>query len=473
MDATKKVKSEDDDPPDPGKIKAEKGNFWARYVNGNRNKGIKICHWNIGGGYLCNKMDTIEAILLDHSPHIIGLSEASFWGEHNLDDVRIPNYKVFFANTLNNPSLNISRVAVYVHQDVTVRLREDLMSQDFSSIWLEVGLPRQKKFLISQIYRDWQYVKQETNTSLNISEQFRRWEIFLNQWEAASNEDIEIHVQGDFNLNFLNFSNLETLPNSSQSVRLQSLINSFKTRIIPHGFCQLVEGVTRMWPGTESTLLDHHWTNHPEKVSNVHAFYQGASDHKMILAIRKTKKVVTKPRILKKRSFKNFNPQSFIQAVMKISWLDVYLCEDVDQAVHLLTVKLNKVLDEMAPVRVFQVRTHYAPWMSQSTKEQIVERDLAQKKAAETKSEDDWRIFKQLRNNINNTLKVEKRVWQEQKIKSFGADSSSVWKNLKGWLGWTSGGAPTKLVENGEMFSKPADLAKIMNQYFVRKVKTL
>ena len=181
MDATKKVKSEDDDPPDPGKIKAEKGNFWARYVNGNRNKGIKICHWNIGGGYLCNKMDTIEAILLDHSPHIIGLSEASFWGEHNLDDVRIPNYKVFFANTLNNPSLNISRVAVYVHQDVTVRLREDLMSQDFSSIWLEVGLPRQKKFLISQIYRDWQYVKQETNTSLNISEQFRRWEIFLNQ----------------------------------------------------------------------------------------------------------------------------------------------------------------------------------------------------------------------------------------------------------------------------------------------------
>ena len=140
MDATKNVKSEDDDPPDPGKIKAEKGNFWARYVNGNGKKGIKICHWNIGGGYLCNKMDTIEAILLDHSPHIIGLSEASFWGEHNLDDVRIPNYKVFFANTLNNPSLNISRVAVYVHQDVTVRLREDLMSQDFSSIWLEVGL---------------------------------------------------------------------------------------------------------------------------------------------------------------------------------------------------------------------------------------------------------------------------------------------------------------------------------------------
>ena len=142
LDAIKKVyvtKSENDDPPEPGEIKAKKINFWARYVNGNRNKGIKICHWNIGGGYLYNKMDTLETILSDHSPHILGISEASFWRGHNLDDVRIPNYKVFFANTLDNPSLYISRVAVYVHKDLSVRVREDLMSQDFSSIWLEVG----------------------------------------------------------------------------------------------------------------------------------------------------------------------------------------------------------------------------------------------------------------------------------------------------------------------------------------------
>ena len=86
-------------------------------------------------------------------------------------------------------------------------------------------------------------------------------------------------------------------------------------------------------------------------MSYVHAFFQGASDHKMIYAIRRTKKVITKPKLIKKRCFKNFSPQLFTEAVMRISWLDVYLCNDVDTAVDLLTRKLNKILDERAPVK--------------------------------------------------------------------------------------------------------------------------
>ena len=178
-------------------------------------------------------------------------------------------------------------------------------------------------------------------------------------------------------------------------------------------------------------------------------------------------------KIIKKRSFKNFNPQAFVEAVMKISWLDVYLCDDVDTAVKLVTDKLNKILDEMAPIKIIQVRTHYAPWMSTETKAKAKERDLAQKKAAQTQSVEDWETYKLLRNTINNNLKTEKKSWQEEKIKSFGKDTSSVWKNIKNWLGWTSGGSPTKLVENGSLFSKPADLARIMNQYFVNKVRNL
>ena len=103
-----------------------------------------------------NKTDTIETLVSDYSPHILGISEASFWTDHNLEDVQIPNYKLFLANTLKNPQLNVSRVAVYVHEDINVKIREDLMTEDFSSVWLEVGLPRQKKFLVSHVYRDWQ-----------------------------------------------------------------------------------------------------------------------------------------------------------------------------------------------------------------------------------------------------------------------------------------------------------------------------
>ena len=36
-----------------------------------------------------------------------------------------------------------------------------------------------------------------------------------------------------------------------------------------------------------------------------------------------------------------------------------------------------------------------------------------------------------------------------------------------------SGGSPTKLIENGSLISKPADLARIMNEYFVNKLRNL
>ena len=228
-------------------------------------------------------------------------------------------------------------------------VRNDLMNNEFSSVWLEIGLPRQKKFLVSHIYRDWQYLGQQNRDSLTVHEQKRRWELFLQQWESAISERLEIHVQGDFNLNFLDFGNLNVIPSNTQSYKLQSLILSLKDRIIPHGFCQVIEGKTRIWPGAPATLLDHHWTNQEEKVSGTHTYYQGASDHKMICTTRRTKKIISKPKIIKKRNFKDFDPQEFIDAVSKTSWLNIYLCEDLDEAVNLVICRLNRTLDIMAP----------------------------------------------------------------------------------------------------------------------------
>ena len=59
------------------------------------------------------------------------------------------------------------------------------MDDKFSSIWLELGLPRKKKFLICQLYREWQYLGQEDSTSRRIPEQLARWTTFLDQWQRA------------------------------------------------------------------------------------------------------------------------------------------------------------------------------------------------------------------------------------------------------------------------------------------------
>ena len=80
----------------------------------------------------------------------------------------------------------------------------------------------------------------------------------------------------------------------------------------------------------------------------------------------------------------------FINEIRKISWWGVYSeCFDCESA-----SKINEILDLMAPIRTFQVRTKYVPWMSQNTKDAIKERDQAQKKVATSKDADDWRKYK-------------------------------------------------------------------------------
>ena len=137
---------------------------------------------------------------------------------------------------------------------------------------------------------------------------------------------------------------------------------------------------------------------------------------------------------------------------------------------EIVTKKLTEILDMLAPVKTLQTRTNYAPWLSGATKEKIKQRNEAQIKAARTKKQSDWEEYKKQRNRINNIVKSEKRIWQESKISHFGTDSRSIWKNLRKWLGWSKGGPPTKLVEGGTVYTKPSDLARIMNTFFITKV---
>ena len=148
------------------------------------------------------------------------------------------------------------------------------MSNDYPSVWLEVGLPRHRKFIVGQTYREWQLPNQPDRTSLAVSEQLTRWINFLDQWERALDTGQEVHLLGDLNINHCNWTT-PGLPASNQTSRLAPLITALFTRIIPQGVSQHVVGPTRHWPGQVSTGLDHYFTNRPEKLSTVSSQFRG------------------------------------------------------------------------------------------------------------------------------------------------------------------------------------------------------
>ena len=192
----------------------------------------------------------------------------------------------------------------------------------------------------------------------------------------------------DANLDFLKWAR-EDLPPNDSTHRLKSLIELLFNKIISHGVTQLVTISTRCWPGQPEAGLDHIYRNKPDKLSEVYAEYVGGSDHKLIKVTRYSKSIKRNVRYVRKRSFKELKNKDFKEAVKRVSWWELYCCQDPEEAARLLTNKLTAILDTMAPLKTIQVRNKYAPWLFQDTKQLMKERKKAQETAAKTRDIDD------------------------------------------------------------------------------------
>ena len=428
--------------------------------------------WNKGSSLLQNKHPEIETVIDAHKPHILGLCEANLRRDVDISLVQHQDYQLHAAKSINNADLEIARVVVYTHSSLVVKRREDLEDESLSAVWLEVGMPRQRKILVATMYREWQHLHQADQASRSIPAQLERWCNFLAMWETALMEGKEVIVMGDMNLDFLKWTRTNLAPNDS-TYRLKSLTEALFSRIFPHGVSQLVKEATRVWPGQTDSGLDHIYSNKPEKCSEVYLQFSGGSDHKLLKITRFAKSVNRSVKYVRKRSFKNFKSEEFIAAVRQISWFDLYMCENPSEAADLLTRKLTGILDTMAPIRTIQVRSKYAAWLSDHTKAMLKDRDAAQATAAETRDPDDWRQYKNLRNSATSRMRAEKKAWEQQKLDNTQHSSSTLWQNVKSWLNWGDSGPPNKLFHNGVIISKPARIATVMNEYFINKVLQL
>ena len=256
-------------------------NKLVHVLNGNRSsKGYKLSQWNCGSAYLENKMTEIEAAVARIKPSVFCVSESNLRDTVDKSRVQIPGYRMFTSKTIENSTLKISRVVVYLDEAVKGKIREDLMSPNLSSIWLELGSGEQK-LLVGCLYREHQYMKQQNNLSLSQQQNLWRWNIFIEQWRKAIASGAEVHTIGDFNIDSRTF----LMPTIQQDCLTKALTD----KIVPEGVTQCVKSATR-WPQcTQAGLpvtIDHHWTTAPEKLSEVTVLPMGSSDHALLFAVR-------------------------------------------------------------------------------------------------------------------------------------------------------------------------------------------
>ena len=141
----------------------------------------------------------IQALVDQDNPDIVFISEA------NLDELTLPHesqisgYIITLPNTVARNGT--ARLILLTRDNLDFQLRDDLMDEVFTSIWIKIARPGVRGLLICGLYREHQYLQQETEWSLQPIEQSRRWVQFLKQVETAR-LTATCHIIGDFNLGF-------------------------------------------------------------------------------------------------------------------------------------------------------------------------------------------------------------------------------------------------------------------------------
>ena len=404
---------------------------------------------------------------------MLGLGEAQFKKDQLLEEVQQPGFTLHMDSCQS--SLGVTRCAVYTHNSLSVKRRDDLEDEGIATVWLQLGLPAQKGILLMCGYRQWRLPGQVDGgaASVTVPAQRERWNKILSQWEKALGENREVICAMDANIDALAWMSEDT-PEVQASEKLKPLMEDLFEKIMPHGISQLVQVPTHTQHGVATKCLDHLYSTNPEKLLNIEAEFTGMSDHKLVKVKRFSKTLKQCPRYVRKRCFKNFDKEEFKLRVGKMPELtQIIESTCANRAAELLTAGLTRELDSCAPVRTIQTRSKYAPHLQEATKQLMERRNRAQRTAAASGDQEDWRLFRGLRNQCVASQRMDRQIWEKRKLSSSENSPSNLWKSVKGIIGWSNSGPPTRLFHRGKYISSPAGLATTLNNFFVNKVKNL
>ena len=140
---------------------------------------------------------------------------------------------------------------------------------------------------------------------------------------------------------------------------------------------------------------------------------------------------VSRLQTVSRRCYKNFNISSFLTEVYKSNINQgVRKSNDVDEAPEFFENSFRSILEEHAPKKTVKIRKNFYPFISDNTKEIILNRKALLEDTAKT----DFKVLKKEVNILGKTIRKEidnaRKEYFENKF-IHKKDSSNVWRTAK------------------------------------------
>ena len=424
----------------------------------NKTVSFNIASWNIRRGFYSKELEITE-ILEENKIHVLGLQEIDLI----LDNKCAPQIKGFDTVLQSTASLKSKiRVILFIKEDIRYKVRTDLMSPNFPSIWIEVD-----NLLVCTFYREW---SPEGNSSMNS--QLDHLRILTEQWRRAVSSNKETVALGDMNLCSQKWDD-ESFPH-------KKLASEVKGALAEGGFYMHDTGITYIADhcnkdGTISkSSLDHVYTITKNEVST-QTLESAASDHLPIM-VRISKGLAQKRETNEKkavRKMKNIDWDNFRYQLAMHSW-EWLVDMDVDDQVKYLEKFILDTLDLCAPIKMITVHKNYKSSLTSETKSLMKKRNKTRRMIKISSGQSKMKLLQEYRSLRNECIKLQRKDQENFYLKRFNqlAGSKEIWDSTKHVLA-KKGSKISSLKVNNEIIEDDSLIAKEFGEFFIKKVDNL
>ena len=418
---------------------------------------------------LLRRENEIKLLLQSENIDILYLTET------DTKKINVTNYKLSGYTTIlqcsegDDDSVRIIAL-VKDAAGLDIKVRQDLMSNSFPSIWLEAKDKHKSKSLFGGFYSQW-----SAEGKLSVPEQVSQIEEFCEQINRASSLTEKIIITGDANL----CANKWLTEEYDRKSVAQPLIHCLEQNGLSIQDIGVTFQADHMLPSgaVAESALDHVYTSMVIKdCIETKKLLNSSSDHLPVLTAYSLN--TTKLRYchaVTKRSYKDFTMENWNAALAQQDWLDVEESSGVNQMVNVFNLNIQAALDQVAPVRTFKIRSNHRFGLSEGVKELMKKRDKTRAAVSKASTKEKGVLlqqYKALRNQVTSKIRKENIDYNNNRIEE-AKNEKELWTvandvlNPRKESNWNITDKDGKSVEDG------AKVAEAFNEYFVDKVEQL
>ena len=367
-----------------------------------KKSGFKLASLNVAS--LVKHVEELRVFLSNNTIDVLALNETRLDSTVGDNEVHIHGYDIVRRDRNSNGRFG-GGVCFYIRSCINFSVRHDLCLEQLENLCILFNKPRARPFLISTWYRP-------PNSPVV---KFNYFETLLGKLDS---ENIEYYLMGDLNCD------LSPTVLDHGSRLLMDIADLYN-------LSQLINEPTRI-TDSSSTLIDHIFTNTPDKVVCSGVSHVSISDHSLTYAFRKLS-VGTPTRIhstINYRKFKNFDPIKFRNDVSLQNWNHINEYENPNDMWYAWKTTFNSVADKHAPLRTKRVKATKSPWITSVLKDKMHERDVLKIKAIRSNDPQDWLSFKKMRNSVNHAIFRAKQVYFKNTFRDNKDNPKMTWNTI-------------------------------------------